>query len=181
MIKPENYQFQLIPIPMPPVLPKALQFPEPSRYIALSYEHTNCFVYDGRSGHSDSYYIYRALIEHSAIATYLIPYHLGSDIQLPTHALLIDSEKSLIFVGEYLKTRQFLHQWQNEHNPLPDINQSQHEQLFDLLSEIVEEETRQIKQQIDSGEMQKLLNESIKLEQEYIQQIQQFLDNYIDK
>ena len=40
-MKPENYQCQLIPVPMPTVLPLALQFPENSRYVALTYENTN--------------------------------------------------------------------------------------------------------------------------------------------
>ncbi len=80
--------FNLIPAPLPPMLPTMVGVPERSSYFSLCYYGSKATWSDGRSLGTFSYYgVYEPLIKHLALDIYLWHYHLGSDDEYPTHAL----------------------------------------------------------------------------------------------
>lgn len=173
---PTDYDLILIPVPMPPILPQALQFPQDSRYVALTYEATNCYVQDGRSGHTESYWIYSALIDHFTIAIHLIGKDLGSDDTRPTHALLVDVAQSQLWVGEYRQVSGFLKAWNDFTNPIQvELTREQMQQLWQQLQEALEEQQRQIAA-MPPQQIQQMVEQSMKQDQAFIAEIQAFLD-----
>lgn len=180
-MQPENYQLTLLPVPMPPVLPQALQFPEESRWVRLTYEATNAYVTDGCSGHSDSYWVYAALIKHFAIALHLAGCNLGSDDSYPTHALLIDVERSQMWVGEYAHVNHFLNEWNKSTlPPVRPLTPEEQETLIAKLNEALEAHHQKMQELALTGELDRIVRESMAQQQDYIAQIKIFLDGHIE-
>lgn len=101
--------FNLIPTPMPPMLPVMVGLPENSLYWSICYYGSKATWSDGRNMSTFSFYgVYKPLINHMALSIYLWPYDLGSDDEYPTHALLCDRTEQKIYVGEYKLVEQFL-------------------------------------------------------------------------
>ena len=56
-----------------------------------------------------SYYaVYAPLIEHITLAIHLEPYNLGSDDEMPEHAILCDTIHNKMYVGAYQEIDNFL-------------------------------------------------------------------------
>ena len=101
--------FNLIPTPMPPMLPAMVGLPENSLYWSICYYGSKATWSDGRNMSTFSFYgVYQPLINHIALSIYLWPYHLGSDDEYPMHALLCDRTEKKIYLGEYELVKQFL-------------------------------------------------------------------------
>jgi len=62
------------------------------------------------------YAVYAPLIEHITLAIHLESYNLGSDDELPEHAILCDTVRHKMYVGAYKEIDYFLLQ-QHPHEP----------------------------------------------------------------
>ena len=132
---PENSisNLKLIPVPLPPALLPAFNIEAEIRYICLTYQYTNCYVETALGGHTDSYWIYRALVEHFTIAIHLLGHDLGSDDTYPTSGLLIDQEQSKMWVGNYKAIKKFLTAWQNYSYPEPPLTPEIRKKFWDAV------------------------------------------------
>lgn len=93
--------FHKLPVAMPPMLPEVVGVQGNSRLFSLSYEGSKPFWSDGRAGATFSYYAaYLPFVEHLTLAIHLFAFHLGSDDEPPTHALLVDRLEAHLYVGE---------------------------------------------------------------------------------
>ena len=101
-------QFIELPVPMPPMLPEMVGVSN-SQYFALYYQGSKATWSNGRAMATFSYYaVYAPLIEHMTLAIHLEPYNLGSDNELPEHAILCDCVQHKIYVGAYKEIDYFL-------------------------------------------------------------------------
>lgn len=109
--------FNLIPVPLPPMLPLLVGVSTSSRYFGLYYMATNATWSDGRSIGTFSFYgVYEPLINHIALDIHLWNCDLGSDDSQATHALLCDRTEGKMYLGEYGEVKEFL---ETQHPPLP--------------------------------------------------------------
>jgi hypothetical protein len=101
-------QFIELPVPMPPMLPGMVGVSN-IQYFALYYQGSKATWSNGRAMATFSYYAaYAPLIEHIALAIHLDPYNLGSDDELPEHAILCDTVCNKMYVGAYKEIDYFL-------------------------------------------------------------------------
>jgi hypothetical protein len=102
-----------------------------SRYFSIAYWGSKATWTDGRSRATFSYYgCYQPLINHIAIACYLWNYHLGSDDEYPTYALLCDRQDNKLYVGEIKAVEKFL---DSQHPPIQPMTQEQWEEAKKLI------------------------------------------------
>jgi hypothetical protein len=103
-------QFTELPIPMPPMLSSMIGIRD-IRYFFIFYQGTNATWSNGSGAGTFSYYaVYAPLIEHIALAIHLAPYNLGSDDEVPEHAILCDSVRNKMYVGTCKEIHYFLSQ-----------------------------------------------------------------------
>ncbi|MEG4088505.1 hypothetical protein [Microcoleus sp. Pol12B4] len=106
-----------LPVPMPPMLPEMVGVSN-SQYFALYYQGSKATWSNGRAMATFSYYaVYAPLIEHMALAIHLEPYNLGSDDEMPEHAILCDTVSHKMYVGAYKKIDYFLLQQHPKESP----------------------------------------------------------------
>lgn len=103
------------------------------RYVCLTYQYTNCYVETALGGHTDSYWIYRELVDHFTIAIHLLGHDLGSDDTYPTSGLLIDQHQSKMWVGNYKGIKKFLSDWQNYSSPEPPLTPEIRKKFWDAV------------------------------------------------
>lgn len=109
--------FNLIPVPLPPMLPLLVGVSTSSRYFGLYYMATNATWSDGRSIGTFSFYgVYEPLINHIALDIHLWNCDLGSDDSQATHALLCERTEEKMYVAGYGLVEEFL---ESLHPPLP--------------------------------------------------------------
>lgn len=170
MKKPDRLSF--IPIPIPPELPAALEFPEGARWACLTYQCTDCFIEtDGFGGGSRSYWVFNALISHPAFAIHLIECDLGSDDSFPTHALLVDVESSKIYIGSYGDVGKFI---KEATPPAPELTPEEYQTLV----EVLDRADADFKEKMENLDIGKLVAERMENEQKAIAAITAFLDEY---
>ncbi|MCT7981462.1 hypothetical protein [Laspinema olomoucense] len=173
----------LLPMGIPPKLLSALQIDnEPDkRYIVLTYQATNCYVEDIYSGHTDSYRIYSAFIDHFAVAIHLIGCDLGSDDSYPVYSLLLDQQKNQIWLGQYIHSKRFLIRWQEYTYPEPILTPEQREQIQTNLQNFYQEVVQNDDQypQLSAQEFGELVQDWMRFEQEAIYAITEYLDQYL--
>lgn len=117
-------QFIELPVPLPPMLPKMVGVSD-SQYFAIYYQGSKATWSNGRALSTFSYYaVYQPLISHISLAIYLDRYHLGSDDELPEHAILCDCVQQKMYVGSYQEIDKFLRQ---QHSQEPHHNLSPQE------------------------------------------------------
>lgn len=105
-----------LPVPMPPMLPSMIGVSN-TQYFALYYQGSKATWSNGRAMATFSYYaVYAPLIEHITLAIHLEPYNLGSDDEMPEHAILCDTVSHKMYVGAYKEIDYFLLQ-QHPHEP----------------------------------------------------------------
>ncbi|MEG3925600.1 MULTISPECIES: hypothetical protein [unclassified Microcoleus] len=105
-----------LPVAMPPMLPGMVGVNN-TQYFALYYQGSKATWSNGRAMATFSYYaVYAPLIEHITLAIHLEPYNLGSDDELPEHAILCDTVRHKMYVGAYKEIDYFLLQ-QHPHEP----------------------------------------------------------------
>jgi hypothetical protein len=110
-------QFIELPVPMPPMLPEMVGVSN-SQYFAFYYQGSKATWSNGRAMATFSYYaVYAPLIEHMTLAIHLEPYNLGSDDELPEHAILCDCVHHKMYVGAYKKIDYFLLQQRPKESP----------------------------------------------------------------
>ena len=110
-------QFIELPVPMPPMLPDMVGISH-SQYFAMYYQGSKATWSDGRAMATFSYYaVYAPFIEHIALAIYLEPYNLGSDDELPEHAILCDCVHHKMYIGAYKEIDYFLLQQHPKDSP----------------------------------------------------------------
>lgn len=113
-------RFFQLPIPLPPMLLEMMGYRQRSRYVGLYYLGSKATWDDGRSVSTFSFYsCWEPLISHFALELDLIPFHLGSDDMLPTHAILCDRAEAKLYVGDHTEVLQFL---EAQHPPLEPIS-----------------------------------------------------------
>ncbi|MEG4036038.1 hypothetical protein QUA03_19655 [Microcoleus sp. S36b_A4] len=106
-----------LPVPMPPMLPSMIGVSN-TQYFALYYQGSKATWSNGRGIATFSYYaVYAPFIEHIALAIYLEPYNLGSDDEMPEHAILCDCVHHKMYVGAYKEIDYFLLQQHPQESP----------------------------------------------------------------
>ena len=118
-------QFIELPVAMPPMLPEMVGVSD-TQYFALYYQGSKATWSNGRAMATFSYYaVYAPLIEHITLAIHLEPYNLGSDDELPEHAILCDCVHHKMYVGAYKEIDYFL--LQQHPKELPTLSQPEFE------------------------------------------------------
>jgi hypothetical protein len=103
-------QFTLIPVPMPPMLPQMVGTTD-SEYFAIYYQGSKATWSNGRGSGTFSYYaVYEPLIDHIALAIHARQYNLGSDDELPEHAILCDCTERKMYAGSCQEIDRFMQQ-----------------------------------------------------------------------
>lgn len=106
-----------LPAAMPPMLPSMIEVSN-SQYFAIYYQGSKATWSNGRGMGTFSYFAcYAPLIEHIALAIHLEPYNLGSDDELPEHAILCDCVRHKMYVGAYKEIDYFLLQQHPDESP----------------------------------------------------------------
>ena len=178
--------FNLIPTPLPPMLPEMVNVPETSRYWSFCYYGNKATWSDGRSMATFSFYgVYQPLISHLALNIYLWCYHLGSDDEYPTHAILCDRNDKKMYVGEYIEVEQFLdsqhphqqpitvEQWSEMKTQVEDViphwseSDFKRRGMFEMLGQITKEQQLEqvelihwLEQQLDEALLRRYINEA---------------------
>ena len=97
-----------LPVPLPPMLPEMVGASH-SQYFAMYYQGSKATWSNGRAMATFSYHaVYAPLIEHITLAIHLEPYNLGSDDEVPEHAILCDTVHHKMYVGAYKEIDYFL-------------------------------------------------------------------------
>ncbi|MCT7970359.1 hypothetical protein NG799_29015 [Laspinema sp. D1] len=173
----------LLPMSIPPKLLAAWQIEnEPAkRYIIVTYQATNCYLEYVYGGHSDSYRVYFVFIGHFAVAIHLIDCDLGSDDSYPVYGLLLDQQKNQIWLGQYIYIKRFLTKWREYTYPEPVLTLEQREQIQRNLREFYQELVQDGNElpQLSAQEFGELVQARMKLEQEAICAITEYLDQYL--
>jgi len=119
-------QFIELPVLMPPMLPEMVGASD-TQYFALYYQGSKATWSNGRAMATFSYYaVYAPLIEHITLAIHLEPYNLGSDDEVPEHAILCDTVHHKMYVGAYQEIDYFL--LQQHPKELPTLSQQEFEE-----------------------------------------------------
>jgi hypothetical protein len=114
-----------LPVPVPPMLPEMVGVSN-SQYFAMYYQGSKATWSNGKAMATFSYYAaYAPLIEHIAVAIHLEPYNLGSDDELPEHAILCDCVHHKMYVGAYREIDGFL--LRQHPNELPALSEQEFE------------------------------------------------------
>jgi hypothetical protein len=123
-----------LPVPMPPMLPEMVGVSH-SQYFALYYQGNKATWSNGRAMATFSYYaVYAPLIEHIALAIHLEPYNLGSDDELPEHAILCDCALNKMYVATYEEIDYFL--LQQHSDKLPQLTEQEFEETLKALEDM---------------------------------------------
>jgi hypothetical protein len=124
-------QFIELPVPMPPMLP-GMVGANNTRYFAFYYQGSKATWSNGSCMGTFSYYAcYAPLIKHIALAIHLEPYNLGSDDELPEHAILCETVCNKMYVGAYKEIDCFL--LQQHSDELPSLSQQEFEDAVKAL------------------------------------------------
>ena len=168
---------KLIPVPLPSALLPAFNVESCIRYVCLTYQYTNCYVETALGGHTDSYWIYRSLVDHFTVAIHLLGHDLGSDDTYPTSGLLIDQQQSKMWVGNYKAIKKFLPDWQNYSYPEPPLTPEIRKKFWDAVIAGATEVAAELKtQQFD---YQKWANQQLNEHTQAIAGITGFLNQHI--
>jgi hypothetical protein len=120
-----------LPLPMPPMLPGMVGVSN-TQYFALYYQGSKATWSNGRAMGTFSYFAcYEPLIEHIALAIHLEPYNLGSDDELPEHAILGDCALNKMYVATYQEIDCFL--LQQHFDELPKMTEQEFEDAVKAL------------------------------------------------
>ncbi len=181
--RPEIPSVYLLPMGIPPKLLAALQVEdEPAkRYVILTYQATNCYVEYLDCGHTDSYRVYSAFVNHFSVAIHLIGCDLGSDDSYPVYGLLLDQQEDQIWLGQYRHLKSFLAKWQDYVYPQPVLTPEQREQIQENLQNFYQEifQGNDPFPQLSAQETSEIVQAQMKLEQEAIIAITEYLDQYL--
>jgi len=131
-----------LPVAVPPMLPEMVGVSD-SQYFALYYQGSKATRSNGRATATFSYYaVYAPLIEHITLAIHLEPYNLGSDDELPKHAILCDCVHRKMYVGAYKEIDYFLLQQQPKE--LPELSQQEFEAAVKALENMSFEQMQKL-------------------------------------
>ena len=135
-------QFIELPVPMPPMLPEMVGVSN-SQYFALYYQGSKATWSNGRAMATFSYYaVYAPLIEHIALAIHLEPYNLGSDDELPKHAILCDCTHNKMYICAYQEIDYFL--LQQHPKELPTLSEQEFEAAVKALKDMTLEQMQKL-------------------------------------
>jgi hypothetical protein len=122
-----EHNFTLLPITLPPMLPKMVGVVGNNRYFSIAYWGSKATWSDGRGLGTFSYFgVYSPLIEHPVLAIHLESYNLGSDDLPPTNAILCDRLEQKMYVGDYAEVEKLL---ETQHPPVPNLSPEELSQL----------------------------------------------------
>jgi hypothetical protein len=131
-----------LPVAMPPMLPGMVGVNN-TQYFALYYQGSKATWSNGRAMATFSYYaVYAPLIEHITLAIHLEPYNLGSDDELPEHAILCDCVRNKMYVGAYKEIDYFL--LQQHSDELPTFSQQEFEAAIKALEDMSFEQMQKL-------------------------------------
>ena len=131
-----------LPVAMPPMLPGMVGVNN-TQYFALYYQGSKATWSNGRAMATFSYYaVYAPLIEHITLAIHLEPYNLGSDDELPEHAILCDCVRNKMYVGAYKEIDYFL--LQQHSDELPILSEQEFETAIKALEDMSFEQMQKL-------------------------------------
>lgn len=163
-------KFISLPVPMPPMLPRMVGASN-TQYFALYYQGSKATWSNGRAIATFSYYaVYAPLIEHIALAIYLEPYNLGSDDELPEHAILCDCVGNKMYVGACKQIDYFL--LEQHPQELPQLSAQEFEEAVKAL------ENMSFEQMQGLGMFEMFGNTNPQARQQTVELVQ-WLDRYI--
>lgn len=173
-------QITLLPVGITPKMLPALQVPnEPAkRYICLTYQSTNCYVEHICGGHTDSFWVYSAFIDHFAVAIHLIGCDLGSDDSCPVYGLLLDQQQNQVWLAQYSPIKQFLKDWQSYAYPEPKLSDEEREKIYQSFWQHLVQTMDELSQPAPS-EVAETLQAKMSQEQDAIAAITAYLDTYL--
>ncbi|MCT7984993.1 hypothetical protein NG796_17105 [Laspinema sp. A4] len=173
----------LLPMGIPPKLLSALQVENKpaKRYVILTYQATNCYVEHIYGGHTDSFWVYSALIDHFSVAIHLIGCDLGSDDSYPVYGLLLDQQEDQIWLGQYRHLKAFLKTWREYAYPEPVLTPEQREQIQKNVQKFYQELRQNPEKfpQLSAQEFGEIVQARMKRQEEAICAITQYLDQHI--
>ncbi len=131
-----------LPVPMPPMLPEMVGVSN-TQYFALYYQGSKATWSNGRAMATFSYYaVYAPLIEHITLAIHLEPYNLGSDDEMPEHAILCDCALNKMYVGTYKEIDYFL--LQQHPKELPTLSEQEFKEAVKALEDMTLEQMQRL-------------------------------------
>jgi hypothetical protein len=164
-------QFTLLPVPMPPMLP-GMVGTRNIQYFSIFYQGTNATWSNGRGAGTFSYWaVYAPLIEHPALAIHLEQYNLGSDDELPEHAILCDCTERKMHVGSCREIDRFLQQ-QHSVSQLTELTPQELEQALKAVRDLSLEQMQRL------GMFEMFGNTNSQARQETAEMVK-WLDGYI--
>lgn len=120
-----------LPVAMPPMLPGMVGVSN-TQYFALYYQGSKATWSNGRAMGTFSYFAcYESLIKHITLAIHLEPYNLGSDDELPEHAILCDCTLNKMYIASYQEIHCFL--LQQHSDELPKMTEQEFEDAVKAL------------------------------------------------
>lgn len=167
--------FKLIDVPLPPMLLQMAGVNKESRFVSLYYWRSKATWHDGRSSATFPFFtVWQPYTQHLAIAIHLFDYHLGSDEQEPSHALVCDRRHQKVYVAKFDEAEEFVN---NQHPPRQLITPEQWSEIKAQLQQ---------KTALDMSQMQSLgMFEWVVPPTEAMQialvQMVQWLDQYINE
>lgn len=92
---------RLVPVAYPPDLLRAIGYVGKARYVSICYDATEAMYADGRISADGCFWPYQAFTDFLPVALFCEAegVNVGGDDTPPTHALLIDTQEQLVYVG----------------------------------------------------------------------------------
>lgn len=107
-----------VPVAYPPDLLRAIGYVGEARYVSICYDATEARYADGRISADGCFWPYQAFTDFPPVALFCeAEGTLGGDDMPPTHALLIDTQEQLVYVGPRSAVRVIVRQ---QWPPLPE-------------------------------------------------------------
>lgn len=167
--------FNLISVPLPPMLLAMAGVKGDSRFVGLCYRSSKANWTDGRSNATFGFYnVWQPYIDHIAIAIHLFDAHLGADDLEATHVLVCDRLDEKVYVAPVEEALQFLDSQHLSRQPLTPQQWSEIKEL------IAQQPPLDMSQMQDLG-MFELFTPPKPEQREKAMQLVQWLDGYIDK
>jgi hypothetical protein len=113
----DDYQFDRLPIPAPPILCETVGYPGQARFAAVYWtpDGDDLMFTDGHISADGNWYAWLTIVQHPIMAIHLYPYDFGSSDNEAKHWLLIDRETNEIYVGTPKEVCRLLAQQIPEH------------------------------------------------------------------
>ena len=139
-----------LPIPVPPMLEKALDYPGDAEWVSFYWEMAGdeARYDDGRISADGEWDAYLYYTRHPAVAPYLASYDLGSSDGPGRHRLLLHRPTRTMYAGEVAEVRETLWEQWERRGGLPELTPEQLDEAMREWSRRVEERASRPQEEI---------------------------------